>query len=199
MKSEYNKISDTRAELVIEADEEQLKQVKKETLTRMQPEVSAPGFRKGKVPLNIVEKEVDDNYLKSQFLDDALNVLYTMAMQEHKLRPLSQPEVEMQKFVPFTELSFKVAVDVVPPIKLGDYKKIKKQLKVEDPSEDDVDEVVSNLQQRLAEKKEVDREVKDGDSVAIDFKGSDEDGKDVAGASGKDYPLNIGSHPFVRK
>ncbi len=197
MKAEYKKISDTKAELVVESDEKILAEVKKQTLTRMQPEVSAPGFRKGKVPLNIVEKNVDDNYLKSQFLDDALNVLYNDALREHKLRPLSQPEVEIKKFVPFTELSFKVTVDVVPPVKLGDYKKISQKLDVKVPTDDEVSEVVENLRGRLAEKKEVDRAVKDGDEVHINFKGTNEKGEDVAGATGKDYPLRIGSNTFI--
>ena len=197
MKSEHNKISDTKAELVIESDEKILDEVKKAVLKQMQPEVSAPGFRKGKVPLNIVEKNVDDNYYKSQFLDEALTVLYNEALKEQKLRPLSQPEVEIKKFVPFTELSFSVKVDVVPPIKLGDYKKIKQKREKSEPSAEDVDEVIENLRGRLAEKKEVERAAKDGDEVTIDFKGTNDKGEDVAGASGKDYPLRIGSKTFI--
>ncbi len=197
MKAEYNKISDTKAELTIEADMKQLDAAKSKVLKAMQPEVSAPGFRKGKVPLNIVEKNVDDNYLKSQFLDEALTAAYSQALKENKLRPLSQPEVEIKKFVPFNELSFKVTVDVVPPIKLGDYKKIKQKREVEEPNDEDVAEVVENLRSRLAEKKEVERAAKDGDEVKIDFKGVNDKDEDVAGASGKDYPLRIGSNTFI--
>ena len=197
MKSEYTKVSDTKAELLIEGDDKDLAPIKTVVLKQMQPEVSAPGFRKGKVPLKVVEKEVDDNYFKSQFLDEALNDLYNKGLQEHKLRPLSQPEVEMKSFVPFSEITFKVTVDVVPPIKLGDYKKIKKQLDLDEPTDKDVEEVLDNLQSRTAEKKPVDRAAKEGDEIVIDFKGIDEQGNEVAGASGKDYPLRLGSQTFI--
>ena len=197
MKSDYNKLSDTKAELIIEAAEADLKPLKTQTLKQLQPEVSAPGFRKGKVPLNIVEKEVADNYFKSQVLDNALNELYHQALKQHKLRPLSQPEVEMKKFVPFSEIQFKVTVDVVPPIKVGDYKKIKKKLNPDQPTNDDIEEVLDNLLMRMAEKKPVDRAAETGDQVTIDFKGTNEKDEDVAGASGKDYPIRIGSNTFI--
>jgi len=197
MKIDYNKISDTKAELVIAAGEERLQKIKKTTLKRLQPEVSAPGFRKGKVPLNIVEKQVDENYYKSQFIDDALNDLYAEAVKENKLRPLSRPEVEIKKFVPFTDLEFKITIDVVPPIKLGDYKKISKKLDVAEATKEDVEEVLTNLQVRMADKKPVERAAKDGDSVIIDFKGVDDKDEVVAGASGNDYPLQIGSKTFI--
>lgn len=197
MKSEYNKLSDTQAELVIEAGEDKLNDVKKITLKRLQPEISAPGFRKGKVPLNLVEKHSDENYFKSQFLDDALTELYRQALKSNKLRPLSQPEVEIQKFVPYTDIAFKVKVDVVPPIKLGDYKKIKAKFDSEEVTEDDIVEVIDNLRKRTAEKKEVKRAAEDGDEILLDFKGVDDKDQDVAGATGKDYPLTLGSKSFI--
>lgn len=197
MNVELNRKNDTEVELTIVASKEQLDSVKQAVLKRLQPEVSAPGFRKGKVPLNIVEKHVDDNYFKSQFLDEALTEVYRTALIQEDLRPLSQPQVEIQKFVPFSDLAFKVSVSVVPPIKLGDYTKVKKSKKVTDVTAADVTEVVDNLRKRMAEKKEVKRAIKDGDEAIIDFAGVDSDGKDVAGAKGTDYPLSIGSDTFI--
>lgn len=197
MKSEYKKLSDTKAEISIEADESKLVELKKITLKRLQPQVSAEGFRKGKVPLNLVEKQTDENFFKSSFIDDALTALYRESLDEHDLKPLSQPEVEIKKFVPYTTLSFKVTVDVVPPIKLADYKKIKKDASVVDVTELDVNEVVENLRKRLAEKKPVEREARMGDEAVIDFAGKDNDDQPVAGASGNDYPLQLGGKTFI--
>jgi trigger factor len=61
----------------------------------------------------------------------------------------------------------------------------------------DVNEVMTNLQKRLAERSEVKRAAKEGDEVIIDFAGSDEEGKPISGADGKDYPLNLGSKSFI--
>lgn len=197
MKSSVQSTSDTVAVLSIESEAGDLTSVKKATLTKLRPQVSAPGFRKGKVPLNIVEKQVDDNYFKSQFLDEALTHLYRMALSEHDLRPLSSPEVEITKFVPFDDLAFKATVQVVPPIKLPDYTKVKVKPQTIAVEQKEIDEVVENLQRRLAEKKLVDRALKTGDEATIDFKGMNEDGEPLAGASGRDYPLLIGSDSFI--
>ena len=197
MKVDYQRVSDSMATLTISANATKLKELKQITLQRLQPDVSAPGFRKGKVPLNIVEKQVDDNYFKSQFIDDALSELYREALKQENLRPLAQPQVEIKKFVPFSDLEFVVTVQVVPPVKLGDYKKIKAKPAPTEVTDSDIDEVINNLRTRLAEKKSVSRALKQDDEALIDFKGVDENGSDVAGASGKDYPLLIGSDSFI--
>jgi len=197
MKVDYKKISDTQAELIIEAGEEKLKQLKSITLKRLQPEVSAPGFRKGKVPLNLVEQHADEDFFKSQFMDDALTALYRQALTEKKLRPLTQPKVEIQKFVPFSDIAFKITVDVVPPVKLGDYKKVSKKIKDVQVTKKDIEEVIENLRKRMADKQPSKEAVEMGDEVITDFSGVDDKGKEVAGASGKDYPIVIGSNTFI--
>lgn len=197
MKSTINQISDTRIELSIQADAKDLKEYKNTALKQLQPEVSAPGFRKGKVPLNLVEKQVDAKYLESQYLDIALTELYRKALQEHKKQPLSRPEVDLKTSVPYEQLEFTVTVDVVPPIKLPDYTKLSKQKKEVKVSKKDVEEVIDNLRFRIAERQEVDRAAKEGDEISIDFKGTDDKGKPVAGATGTDYPLRLGSNTFI--
>jgi trigger factor len=191
-------INDSTVKLEISADEAKLKQIKQKTLKSIQPSVSAPGFRKGKVPLSKVEAQVDDNIFKSQFLDDALNVLFDEQVVENKLRPVGQPRVEIKKFVPYSNLEFTITVDVVGKIVLGDYKKIKVSPEPVKVTKKDVDEVIASLQLRMAEKSEVDRAAKDGDEVWIDFAGKDKSGKEVAGATGKDYPLALGSNTFIK-
>ncbi len=197
MKAALNRKNETTAELEISAGESVLQEIKQLTLKRLQPEVSAPGFRKGKVPLNLVEKQVDANYLQSQFLDDAMTELYQRALAEHKLRPVDRPKVEIKKFAAFTEIAFDVTVEVLPEIKLPDYKKITVTRPKVSVAKKDIDEVIENLRKRVAEKKTVKRAAKDGDEVMIDFDGVDKDKKPVAGASGKDYPLALGSDTFI--
>lgn len=195
--SKFEWLNDTQVKLEVSATEAELKDIKQKTLKAFQPSVSAPGFRKGKVPLAKIESSVDQDLFKSQLLDDALNFMFDKAIREHKLRPLGQPKVEIKKFVPNQTLEFTVEVDVVGKIKLGDYKKISLKPDPIKVSKKEIDDVIVSLQKRMADKKEVDRAAKDGDEVVIDFHGKDDKGVDVAGASGKEYPLALGSNTFI--
>jgi len=197
MSSKVNKVSDTKVELQVVGDLATLQEAKKHVLTMLKTEVSAPGFRKGKVPLNIVEKHVDKAHLEREFLDHAMTHLYQDALKEHKLRPITQPRVDVTKFVPFTTLEFKVETEVVPTITLPKYKTMKKKKPVVKIEEKDVDDVIENIRLRMAEKKEVSRVSKEGDEIVIDFVGLDEKGEKIKGGSGNDYPLRLGSNTFI--
>lgn len=189
----------TTIKLTIVADQAQLEDIKKEVLTHLRRDhVKIAGFRPGKAPLNLVEKSVDPNLLQSEFLESAVNRLYVEAITEQKVRPVAQPQVSIKKFVPFTTLEIEAEVEAVGDITLPDYKKIKlarKPVKVEDK---DVDEVIDNLKERAATKKEVERAAKLGDEVTIDFAGRDaKTNEPIEGADGKEYPLVLGSGNFI--
>jgi trigger factor len=191
-------LSDTKVQLVLAADEQQLKVIKEEALKHMAQDLRLPGFRQGKAPLNLVEKNVNPATLQTEFLDHALNELYVAALKEHNLRPVAQPQVKIQKFVPFETLEVEMEVEVVGEIKLADYKKIKLEKKAAKVTAKDVTDVIDQLKKREAEKKDVDRAAKDGDQTWIDFKGVDAKTKEpINGADGKDYPLLLGSNTFI--
>jgi trigger factor len=135
--------------------------------------------------------------LQNEFLNEAVNMLYIAAVKEVRIRPVGQPQVNVTKFVPFTELEFTMEIPVVGEIKLPNYKKIsvkKEDIKVTADQENDV---LNNLRTRAAEKKPVERVAKLGDEAVIDFKGTDKKGEPVAGADGSDYPLVLGSGTFI--
>lgn len=192
------KLSPTKIELTLVADEAELAAAKAETLKELGKDVSLSGFRKGHAPLHLVEKSVDQNLLQSQFLDKLLNMLYGQALVQEQIRAVDQPEVNVTKFVPFTEVEMKATVEAVGEVKLGDYKKMKAEKKLEKTTDKDVEAVVNDLLARDAEKKEVKAAAKDGDEVTIDFTGVDTKTKEaIAGADGKDFPLVLGSNTFI--
>jgi trigger factor len=192
------KLTPTQVELTLVADESQLEHAKTRTLNDLGKDVSLAGFRKGHAPAHMVEKAVDQNLLQSRFIDAVLNDMYSQALIREQLRAVAQPEVSVTKFVPFTELEVKVTVEVVGEIKLADYTKFRFSKKVEATTDKDVDAVLNDLLYRDAEKKEVKRVAADGDEITIDFTGVDAKTKEaIAGASGNDYPLIIGSKTFI--
>lgn len=190
--------TDTNVTLSIVADAETLAKIKESTLRKFNTSsLKVAGFRAGKAPLEMVEKNVDPQALQSEFIDTVLNHYYVQAMTKENLRVVGQPTVNLKKFVPFSTFEFDVTVDVLGDVTLPDYTKIKKAKQKATVTADQVKEVVESLRTRLAEKKDVTRAAKDGDEVTIDFKGVDDKGKAVEGADGKDYPLLLGSNTFI--
>jgi trigger factor len=198
MQIEREVISPTTTKLTITADQAELDTIKQHVLKQLTPSVKVQGFREGKAPAHLIEKQLDQARLQSEFLEHAVNDLYVDAVQQENLRPVAQPQITVSKFVPFTTLEFTAEVEAVGDIKLPDYKQIKLAPKDTAVTAKDVDEVLENLRGRAAEKKEVERAAKDGDEVIIDFTGNDaKTGEPVSGADGKDYPLVLGSKTFI--
>lgn len=189
----------TTASLRIEAGPEELAPLKSQVLEQLRSQVSAPGFRKGTAPIQMVEKQVDSNYLKSQFLEHALANLYSRAVVDKKLRPVSQPQVEIEKFVPYSALEFTATVEVLPEITLPDYKSFKVPIESVSVTKDDIQEVLENLRQRLAKKTPMPDggAAQEGDEVIITFSAVDDKEQKVNGADGNEYPLLLGSGTFI--
>lgn len=188
----------TTVKLKIEADQALLEEVREQVLRKLAKTVKLQGFRQGKAPLALVEKSVDQNAYQQEFLDTALNRMYGEALLEQKVRPVSQPTVNVTKFVPFTTLEFEADVESIGEVKLPDYTKIKLEKKPVKIEAKDVEAVLDNLRIRSSEKNEVTRAAKDTDEVWIDFEGKDaKTGEAIKGADGKDYPLVLGSNTFI--
>ncbi len=189
--------SPTHIDLIIKASQSDLDAIKQHTLSHFAQKIKLPGFRAGKAPLSVVEKHVDQNQLQAEFVEEAINHLYQKALQEAKLRPIDNPNVQLQKFVPYTELEFKAEVTILGPVTLPDYTKIKKTKPTVKILAQDVQGVIESLGERAAKREEVKRPAKSGDEVVIDFKGEDAKKQPINGAEAEDYPLVLGSNSFI--
>lgn len=192
------KLAPTKLKLTIVPTTAELDDIKQVVLRRLSDKVKVQGFREGKAPLNLVEKQLDPNLLQTEVLETAVNQLFVKAVEDQKLRPVNQPQINVTKFVPFNDLEFTVEVEAVGDVQLPDYKKIKVVRQEVKITAEQVNDVVDSFRMRAAEKKEVDRAAKVGDEVLIDFKGVDAKTKEpIAGADGVDYPLILGSNSFI--
>src|SRR3990167_7409491 len=122
-------LSDTQIKLTVIADQAFIDSVKTVVLRRMgSKDVKLPGFRAGKAPLNLVEKNVDTNVLQKEFLEEAINRMYATAVKSEDLRPIDQPKIELKKFVPYTTIEFEAEFVIIGEVELPDYKKVKKNI-----------------------------------------------------------------------
>ena len=196
MKTTVKNISDTRVEIKVTLDKEDLAAAHKEAVDRLSKEVSAPGFRKGKVPAEMAEKRLNPNDIAQAALDIAVRKAVPVAFLSNKQNPLVIPEVSVTKYVPDESAEFTATADILPDVKIGDYKKLgvkKPEVKV---AEKDIKDVLDNVAAAYAEKKVVKRAAKMSDEVIIDFTGK-KDGKAFEGGSAHDYTLGLGSKSFI--
>jgi trigger factor len=191
-------LSPTSTKLTISVDQNLLDEIKTEIIKRLSKDVKIPGFRQGKVPAALAEKHLDESLLQTEFLETVVNRYYVEALQIENLRPIEQPKISILKFVPFTNVEFSAEVEVVGDIDLPDYKKIRLSQKSIKVTDNDINKVLQNLQQKVADKTIVKRAAVKGDQVVIDFSGYDFKTKDpIRGAEGKDFPLVLGSDNFI--
>ena len=196
MKTTVKKLSDTNVYLTITLGADELNAAEQVALTKMARDLKVPGFRKGKVPISVAAKHVNPMALQEQVLDNALSKAVAEAFMNEKLQALERPSVEVKKFVPNQEVEFTAEATVVPPVKLGDYKKLKAKPQAVKVEAKDVDEIIERMQQNFVDKTEVERAAREGDEVIIDFVGK-KDGVAFDGGSAKDFALKLGGGQFI--
>ena len=196
MKTTVKNLSDTKVSLTISVTPEELKNAELVSLDKLGKTVKVPGFRKGKVPASVVAKHIDPQTLQAELLNNAISKAVSEAFISENIQVIDRPEVEVKKYVPGSELEFTAEVEIIPAVKLGDYKKLTAKKKIEKVTEKDVTEIIDRMRQSLAEKKEVTRAAKNEDETLIDFIGKKDD---VAfdGGTGTDYTLVLGSGQFI--
>ena len=196
MKTTVKKLTDTRVKLTVALGKTELNKAEQVALTKLAKTMKVPGFRKGHVPVSVAAKHADPVALANETVDNALSRAVAEAFMNEKLQVLARPEVEVTKFVPAQELEFTAEVDVLPEVKLGNYKKLGIKAEKVEISPSEVSEIIERLRGSMATKNEVDRAAKNGDEVVIDFTGK-KDGVAFEGGTAKDYSLELGSNSFI--
>lgn len=196
MKTTVKKLSDTKVELTISLGSEELSAAEQVALTKMAADVKVPGFRKGKVPVSVAAKHVNPAALQEQTLDNALSKAVAEAFMAEKIQALDRPAVDVKKFVPGQELEFTAEVEIIPPVKLGNYKKLKAKRQAVEVEDKEVEEIITRMRENFTEKTEVKRAAKEGDEAVIDFTGKKDDVPFDGGAA-KDFALKLGSGQFI--
>jgi trigger factor len=193
VKSAVETLSPTRAKLTVEVPFEELKPSLDAAYKKIAQQINVPGFRKGKVPPMVIDRQVGRGPVLDEAVNEALPKLYVQALQDNDLQPLAQPEIEITRFEDNETLEFTAEIDVRPEIALPEYDGIEVTVDGISVSDEDVEEQVQSLRERFATLNDVDRAAADGDFVVLDLKAS-KDGEVVEGAevSGMSYQVGRG-------
>ena len=193
MKSAVETLSPTRAKLTVEVPFEELKPSLDAAYKKIAQQINVPGFRKGKVPPMVIDRQVGRGPVLDEAINEALPKLYIQALQDNNIEPLAQPDIDITKFEDNDTLEFTAEVDVRPEIKLPEYDGLEVTVDDVTVTDDDVDEQVKNLRERFASLTDVERAAAEGDFVVMDLKAM-KDGEVVEGAevSGMSYQVGRG-------
>ena len=197
MSLQVEKLEKNMAKLTIEAGADELEKAIEKAYQKQKNKINIPGFRKGKVPRQIVEKM----YGKEVFYEDAANELipdaYDKALLECEEDIVSSPKIEVTQIEAGKPFIFTATVALKPEVKLGKYKGVKIDKIDTEVTEEDVDAEINRERENNARNITVeDRPVKDGDMTVLDFEGF-VDGVAFEGGKGENYPLTIGSGAFI--
>lgn len=160
-------------------------------------QINVPGFRKGKVPRQIFEQRFGVEALYQDAADIVLPEAYGEAIEETGIKPVDQPEIEVQQIEKGQDFKFDATVTVEPEVELGDYKGLEIEKQDAELTDEEVDEAINHQLNQLSEMvvKE-DGAVEEGDTVNIDFDGY-VDGEQFEGGQADSYDLEIGSGSFI--
>lgn len=193
MKSAVETLSPTRAKLTVEVPFGDLKPSLDAAYKKIAQQITVPGFRRGKVPAAIIDRQVGRGAVLDEAINEALPKFYVQALQDNDLQPLAQPEIDITRLDDHESLEFTAEVDVRPTLTLPTYTGL--EVTVDDLliEESDVEEQVQNLRERFGTLVDVERAAAENDFVTIDLVAS-QDGEVVEGgeASGVSYQIGSG-------
>jgi trigger factor len=196
VKSAVETLNPTRVKLTVEVPFDELKPSLDAAYKTIGSQINVPGFRAGKVPARIIDQRVGRGAVLQEAVNDALPRFYGQAVEENKIRPLGQPEVDVTE-VPAEEgqdLKFTIEVDVRPELELPDYEGIEVEVDVVDgeATAADVEERMTALRQRFGTLTTVDRVAATGDFVSIDLAASI-GAEQIDAAKGISYEIGAGN------
>ncbi len=197
MSLQVEKLEHNMAKLTIEVPAEELEKALETAYQKNKNKISVPGFRKGKVPRNMIEKM----YGPAIFYEDAANELipdaYEKALDECEEEIVSAPKIDVTQIEKGKDFIFTAEVAVKPEVTLGKYKGIKVEEADLAVTEEEINAQIEKERENSARTISVeDRPVKDGDITTLDFEGF-VDGVAFEGGKGTDHPLTIGSGSFI--
>ena len=187
--------NEVKLSFVVEA--EKFEEAMKKVYTKTAKYFNIPGFRKGKAPMQLVERQ----YGSEIFYEDAFNELvpevYDAAIKENNVEAVSKPNIDITQMEKGKDLIFTATVQTKPEVKLGKYKGIEIKKIEYNVSEEDINHEIGHMQEKNSRLVSVDdRPVENGDITVIDFEGS-VDVVPFEGGKAEGHELEIGSNTFI--
>jgi trigger factor len=191
-------LPDSRVRVEAQVAPEEVERRIQQTARELGRQMRIPGFRKGKVPPQVVIRRVGREAVLDEALRSALGSWYADAIDGAGIAPVGEPDLDVPSELPAEgqPLEFSIEIGVRPTAKLGQYKGLEVGRREPAVEEAQIDEEIERLRDRLASLETVERPAETGDHVVIDYVGS-VDGTEFEGGTGRDQLLELGSGRLV--
>jgi trigger factor len=197
VKTNTTELGDSRVRVEVEVPSEALERELQSAAGEIGRDMRVPGFRKGKVPSQVVIRQVGREAVLDEAVRRALPNWYEEALHEAGVTAVGDPKLDLTDLPDEgAPLAFSIEVGVVPEAKIGDYRGIEVPRREPEASDDEVQSELERMRESLASLETVEREAKAGDFVVIDFTGS-VDGEPFEGGDARGYLLELGSGRLI--
>ncbi|MBZ9572802.1 trigger factor [Patescibacteria group bacterium] len=171
MKASIKKLANSKIEILFEIPWQEFLPYLDEAAQKLSKDLEFKGFRQGKAPREVVEREIGEGKILATAAELIIKEKYPEFVFEKKLEVIGVPRVEILKLAPKNPFCFKAKIDVLPEIKLPDYKKIAAEVEKKEVSvkEKEAEDALNWLQRSRAKFKDSDREAKGGDFLEIEY------------------------------
>ena len=196
MASTIEKKEHSQVVISLESSKEEWNEALKKAYNKNKNRFQVPGFRKGKVPYQLVCQYYGEGVLYEDAMNEIANAQYPEAVKEHDLKVVSRPEMDVTD-INENGIKYTITVYVKPEFELGQYEGVEVPFKEQVVTDEDVDAEIERMRKRNASLEEVeDRPAQEGDTVTIDYEGF-KDGVAFEGGKGEGYNLKLGSKSFI--
>ena len=196
MKSSVEKLSDTRVKVSVEIPIDELKPEIDQAYAALAQQVQIPGFRRGKAPRQLIEARFGRGAVMEQVVNDTLSNRYGQLLDEHELKVVSQPEIDLTKVDPNSGVDFNFEVDVRPEVEVPSFDDVAVEVPAIEVSDKDVEEALNSLRQRFGSLKEVERAAAKDDFVVMDLAAT-VDGEPLEEASAEGMSHQVGQDELI--
>ncbi len=197
MSVQVEKLEHNMVKLTIEVEAAEFDAATKRAYNKKKSSFNLPGFRKGKVPMNVIEKTYGAGVFYEDAANDIMPKAYADALDEAGIDVVSRPEIDVTKIGKGESFVFTATVAVKPEVTLGQYKGLEVQKDSVEVTEEEVEAELKKAQEQNAREITVeDRAVKEGDVITLDYAGTI-DGVPFDGGTASSQKLEIGSHSFI--
>ncbi len=197
MKATLEPVPDTpdlepKVKLTVQVEEAELEPAIDAAWREIAKEVRIPGFRPGKAPRALMEKQIGAGYARSEALNKAIPEFYSEAVVEHDVDVIAQPELDITDGQESGDVTFTAVVGIRPSIIVAGYNGLRVEVPSPEVPEDEIEAQIDRLRGQYGELTAVERAAAEGDYVTIDISGT-QDGEEVDGLTADDYLYSVGS------
>ena len=195
MERKVTKLENCHTEVLVNVDKDLWKKAQDKAFKKLAANVTVPGFRKGKAPVNMVKPHIDQMKVFNEAINDVLNAVYQDVLANEKLEPMVRPSFDVTKLSE-EELEVKVTIVTRPNVALGKYQGYDLGKKTAEVKDEEVEQAINELRKQNATVMPKEGQAEKGDIVVIDFEGS-VDGVPFDGGKAENHELELGSHSFI--